>query len=523
MVKRRPPKSGFGALPFIVVGLMLPVVWVAINPQLRAKLTALVAPSKSANKLAEKSAGAAKKSSTPEADPFADESAPAGHAELEQAEATPVSRAPLPDNVDNPFEEDVGTTKLVANETAAPPASQDPSAADPFADFETGENTTTGATPVSRTTTAPAPPLPQSEEAQPEELTSTPESTKAPKLSEEEPVPELTEETPPPRATLRRTNAGVARTTGTPPKRTFTPAAKRQVPEISDEPAEQEPAEDFEKPVAKPKRKISQLRYEEPGEPQELDLQKTEPQSLPQGQGTEEILADDAGIDLDLNAVRGMIQNGEESKAHKVLSNWYWKFPENRELFQEDLEGLAQQIYFSPQPHYEEPYLIQSGDRLSHIAEQYQVSWRFLSKLNQVDPRKIRAGKKLKVFQGPFAASIDLSDFELTIHHNGLYVKKYKIGIGKQNSSPIGEFLVREKLENPTYYGVDGNVVDADDPLNPLGERWIDIGDGFGIHGTTDPKSVGSTHSKGCIRMLNSDVDEVYDLLTLGSSVKIQR
>ena len=151
------------------------------------------------------------------------------------------------------------------------------------------------------------------------------------------------------------------------------------------------------------------------------------------------------------------------------------------------------------------------------------MSWRYLSKLNQVDPKKIRAGKKLKVFQGPFSASVDLSDFELTVHHNGLYVRKYKIGIGKQNSSPIGEFVVRDKLENPTYYGTDGNVVDADDPLNPLGERWIDIGDGFGIHGTMDPKSIGAMHSKGCIRMLNSDVEEVYDLLTLGSSVKVQR
>ena len=221
--------------------------------------------------------------------------------------------------------------------------------------------------------------------------------------------------------------------------------------------------------------------------------------------------------------MRKLIANGQEAKGHRILSDWYWKFPENRALFQKDLDELAGQIYFSPQPHYEEPYLIQPGDRLSTIADEYQVSWRFLSKLNEVNPKKIRAGKKLKVFQGPFAASIDLSDFELTVHQNGLYVKKYKIGIGKRNSSPVGEFTVRDKLENPTYYGNDGNVVDADDPLNPLGERWIDLGDGIGIHGTMDPKSIGGTHSKGCIRMLNSDADEVYDLLTLGSSVKIQR
>lgn len=94
---------------------------------------------------------------------------------------------------------------------------------------------------------------------------------------------------------------------------------------------------------------------------------------------------------------------------------------------------------------------------------------------------------------------------------------------GSRTSTPVGEFLVRDELENPTYYGTDGNVSDADDPLNPLGERWIDLGDGYGIHGTLDPKSIGGMHSKGCIRMLNSDVEGCPIFVTIGSSVKIQR
>jgi lipoprotein-anchoring transpeptidase ErfK/SrfK len=66
-------------------------------------------------------------------------------------------------------------------------------------------------------------------------------------------------------------------------------------------------------------------------------------------------------------------------------------------------------------------------------------------------------------------------------------------------------------------------VIPHGDPQNPLGERWIDIGDSYGIHGTIDPASVGKNESRGCVRMLNSDVEEVYDFLVIGSEVTIER
>jgi len=66
-------------------------------------------------------------------------------------------------------------------------------------------------------------------------------------------------------------------------------------------------------------------------------------------------------------------------------------------------------------------------------------------------------------------------------------------------------------------------VIRHDDPENPLGEHWIDIGDSFGIHGTNEPDSIGKAESKGCIRMKNEEVAELYDFLVVGSEVKIER
>ncbi len=223
-----------------------------------------------------------------------------------------------------------------------------------------------------------------------------------------------------------------------------------------------------------------------------------------------------------LQEVKRLIEQGNDLAAHRHLSLWYWKFPHDRSQFQQQLDELAQSIYFSPQPHYAEAYMIQPGDQLRKIARNYRLSWQYLARLNRVNPRKIRAGQKLKVVQGPFDAVVDLSDYELTVVCQKQFVRRYAVGIGKDGTSPIGKFTVKDKLEDPVYYGPDG-VIANDDPENPLGERWIDIGDSFGIHGTIDPNSIGKSESRGCIRMLNDDVEEVYDFLTVGSTVWIRR
>jgi lipoprotein-anchoring transpeptidase ErfK/SrfK len=167
-------------------------------------------------------------------------------------------------------------------------------------------------------------------------------------------------------------------------------------------------------------------------------------------------------------------------------------------------------------------YEVQPGDMLQQIAPAFQLSWEYLSTLNGVTPERIRAGQKLKVIKGPFEAFVDLSDFRLTIHAHGYFVKEYAIGIGKDNSTPLGTFKVRDKLKNPVYYPPEGGIVDADDPANPLGERWIGLGEGYGIHGTIDPESIGKAESKGCLRLSASDIAEVYDFLTLGSEIAIR-
>jgi len=44
----------------------------------------------------------------------------------------------------------------------------------------------------------------------------------------------------------------------------------------------------------------------------------------------------------------------------------------------------------------------------------------------------------------------------------------------------------------------------------------------YGIHGTIEPKSIGTQASEGCIRMLNEEVEELYSIVPVGTKVIIE-
>lgn len=223
-----------------------------------------------------------------------------------------------------------------------------------------------------------------------------------------------------------------------------------------------------------------------------------------------------------LRSIDQLIQQKQTLQAHAILSELYWNQPEIRPMIQERIDGTAAEIYISPQRHFAEPYLVDFGETLDEIAKKHNVPWTYLSRLNKVTPKTLQAGQTLKVLKGPFGAVVDASKFELTVHAHGWYVRRYRIGTGRDQSTPIGNFTVKNKLENPQWYNPDGGIVDADDPSNPLGEYWLGLGDHIGIHGTIDPASIGQAQSRGCVHMSDADISEVFNLLSVGSPVRIR-
>ena len=57
---------------------------------------------------------------------------------------------------------------------------------------------------------------------------------------------------------------------------------------------------------------------------------------------------------------------------------------------------------------------------------------------------------------------------------------------------------------------------------NVLGTRWLGFNlSGYGIHGTTEPETIGQQVTAGCIRMRNEDVEELYSIVQLETRVVV--
>ena len=214
-------------------------------------------------------------------------------------------------------------------------------------------------------------------------------------------------------------------------------------------------------------------------------------------------------------------------EALQSLSEWYFNpalSPTERGQLQNLLDQLAGTVVYSTQHMLEPVYVVQGGDTLAQVAERYSVSPQLLMKINGLaSAEAIKPGDQLKVVRGPFDAVITMQNFEMTLFLRGRYAGKFRVGAGVDQEIKAGEFEVRSKAPNPPYAPPGQQPVAAGDPANPLGSKWIDLGGQLGIHGTNDPQSLGRIDSKGSIRLGPADIEDVYDILTVGSRVVIHR
>ncbi|MEM1166719.1 MAG: L,D-transpeptidase family protein [Planctomycetota bacterium] len=208
------------------------------------------------------------------------------------------------------------------------------------------------------------------------------------------------------------------------------------------------------------------------------------------------------------------------------------------------LSEVAHQTVFEPRVIPGDPivtsYQVGPGDSLAGINRDLAtgLDWRFIQRINRIaDPRRIRVGQTLKVVRGPMHAVVSKDSFRLDLYAdtrdsdgNRVYLRSFDVGLGEYSSTPLGSWVVRErsKLINPEWVNPrTGQKFEADDPENPIGERWIGLEgtdeqtrlmSGYGIHGTIEPGSIGHEASMGCVRMLPDDVAMIYELLMPGAS-----
>ncbi len=116
---------------------------------------------------------------------------------------------------------------------------------------------------------------------------------------------------------------------------------------------------------------------------------------------------------------------------------------------------------------------------------------------------------------------VSIPDRKLALLEGDRVIKVWRTAVGtKATPSPGGTCVIVNRVTNPAYYR-SGKVIKPG-PSNPVGTRWLGLSlKGFGIHGTNIPGSIGRKASPGCIRMLNRDIEELFDLVQVGDVVEL--
>lgn len=200
------------------------------------------------------------------------------------------------------------------------------------------------------------------------------------------------------------------------------------------------------------------------------------------------------------------------------------------------------------------------------LAEKFHTDVDFLSELNPGKTKDIKAGDTLSVPNvvpfdlstvknlkpgselvandiesddkeepeaGKTAVKIDTKTSMLTVHEDGKLIAAYPVTIGsEQTESPIGDWKVRGVAKLPDYRHDEALLKKGErsdtfhilppGPNNPVGVVWIALNKkGIGLHGTSDPDSIGRSASHGCVRLANWDVIRLAEKIKAGVPVAI--
>jgi LysM repeat protein len=229
-------------------------------------------------------------------------------------------------------------------------------------------------------------------------------------------------------------------------------------------------------------------------------------------------------------AVQGALDRGELAQALAMLSEWYGDpslTPAEAKEVNDLLAQLAGSVIYEGPPAHRllPPHRVKDGETLESIAGSYNVPWQLLAKINGVDERAaLTPGQELKVVPGPFSAVIDLSERTMTLKLDRRYAGKFALEVDPTLSVEEGSWRVDQKLLTPSagslYSATAGAGEDRSLLLanlaNPTGQAAVVRGPG-----ASDP--ISPEPPGRVFRLKTGDVTDIYDILSVGSRVTIQR
>ena len=122
---------------------------------------------------------------------------------------------------------------------------------------------------------------------------------------------------------------------------------------------------------------------------------------------------------------------------------------------------------------------------------------------------RVQPQSQTVMLETKYSILIFIEEKRLYLLENDKCIKEYPIASGKKDwPSPIGQW----------------KIVDKGDWGEEFGGYWLGLNvtwGKYGIHGTLHEESIGKAASHGCIRMLNEDIKELYNIVPTGTTVII--
>ena len=111
------------------------------------------------------------------------------------------------------------------------------------------------------------------------------------------------------------------------------------------------------------------------------------------------------------------------------------------------------------------------------------------------------------------------------------HAMRYPVGVGKAGKQWAGTTQIDGKYRNPAWSPPAEvkrdkpsipDVIPGGSPQNPMGVAAMTLAGGeYAIHGTNVPGSIDGFVSYGCIRMLNADISDLYERVSVGATVVV--
>jgi lipoprotein-anchoring transpeptidase ErfK/SrfK len=158
--------------------------------------------------------------------------------------------------------------------------------------------------------------------------------------------------------------------------------------------------------------------------------------------------------------------------------------------------------------------------------------------MTQLDPSVMRTEVTWRGKEKPGTIVVKISERRLYLVEAGGQAIRYGVGVGRSPGVNFrGEAVIGRKEKWPHWTPTE-NMMEAipmyrkyaggmdGGPGNPLGPRALYLyrnghDTNFRLHGTTEPETIGTAVSSGCIRLFNQDIIDLYNRVPVGAHVKV--